>query len=250
MKGICAAIMMFTRLPLWRVVHVEKQHYAQALTYWPLVGFITGTTTWGVWYLTSSFFPLFIASILAIIARVWLTGALHEDGLADFCDGFGGGNSKEKILSIMKDSHIGSYGTIGLILYFMLYTAQLQAIPTVASAGIIIGADVLSKLCTAVMINTLPYARTEEQSKTRVVYRKTSLLKFAVITLCCLSLLWWIGTPLLGLLPLLLVALAFRQYFKWKIGGYTGDCCGATVLLTEQCFYLSSTFIYTSTLLP
>ena len=121
----------------------------------------------------------------------------------------------------MKDSHIGSYGTIGLILYFMLYTTQLQALPIAKSAGIIIGADVCSKLFTAIMINTLPYARTEEQSKTRVVYRKTSLLKFAAITLCCLSLLWWIGTPLLALLPLLLIVIAFRQYFKWKIGEET-----------------------------
>ena len=249
MKGFFAAIMMFTRLPLWRIVQVEKQHYAQALTYWPLVGFLTGTTLWGVWYLASSFLPAFVASLLAIIARIWLTGALHEDGLADFFDGFGGGNSKENILSIMKDSHIGSYGTIGLILYFMLYTTQLQALPIAKSAGIIIGADVFSKLFTAIMINSLPYARTEESSKTKVLYQKITPLSSIAITLFCIVTLWWIGTPLLAIVPLPLVVIGFRQYFKRKIGGYTGDCCGATVLFAEQCFYLSSTILYFSSFL-
>lgn len=248
MKGIIAAIIMFTRIPLWRLMQMDKQYYTQVLSYWPLVGFITGFTTWGVLYLASWVLPLFPACILAIAARVLLTGALHEDGLADFFDGFGGGTGKEKILSIMKDSHIGSYGTIGLILYFILYTSQLTSFYSLALPGVIIGADVFSKLCTAAMINTLVYARTEESSKNKVVYRKTRPAEFVIITLFCLIVLWFMHTPLLALIPTILTVICLRWYLKHKIGGYTGDCCGATVLIAEQFFYIGATIIYTYTL--
>ena len=107
MRSLLAAIMMFTRLPLWRIVNVDKRYFTDVIKYWPLVGFLTGTATGGVLWVAAQVVPLEVACILAIIARVLLTGALHEDGLADFFDGFGGGTSKDKILAIMKDSHIG-----------------------------------------------------------------------------------------------------------------------------------------------
>lgn len=244
MKGILAAIIMFTRLPLGKWVKIEKEYYSTVLNYWPLIGFITGTTTWGVLFLSSCFLPAFPACILAIIARVLLTGALHEDGLADFFDGFGGGNSKEKILNIMKDSHIGSFGTIGLILYFIFYTAQLQAINPNHLIGVIIGADVLSKLCTTLMINTLNYARNEEQSKNKIIYKKIPRPIFIGITIFCFAVLWFLNTPLLAIIPVCIILIGFRQYLKQKIGGYTGDCCGAIALLTEQSFYLSCSIYY------
>lgn len=247
-KGFLAAFMMFTRLPLWRIIQVDKKYYTQVLSYWPLVGFVTGFTTWGVLYVTSQVMPLLPACILAIAARILLTGALHEDGLADFLDGFGGGHDKEKILSIMKDSHIGSYGTIGLIIYFIFYTAQLSSFYSLTLPGVIIGADVLSKLCSAAMISTLSYARTEESSKNKVVYRRTPVTEFIVISLFCLVALWLLHTPLLALIPTMFIVGCLRWYFKRKIGGYTGDCCGATVLIAEQFFYIGTTIIYTYSL--
>ena len=108
MKSLFAAIILFTRLPLWRIVRVDKKQYAEILLYWPIVGFLTGATTWGTLYLASWAMPLLPACVIAVIARLLLTGALHEDGLADFFDGFGGGHDKAGILRIMKDSHIGS----------------------------------------------------------------------------------------------------------------------------------------------
>lgn len=245
MKSILAALMMFTRLPLWRFMQVDKKYYSNILLYWPLVGFLTGVTTWGTLYLASLVMPLLPACVLAITARLLLTGALHEDGLADFFDGFGGGHDKESILRIMKDSHIGSYGTIGLIAYFLLYTSLLSSFYSLSVAGVIIGADVLSKLCTAVMINTLPYARTEESSKTKVLYRKISLLEFCPVAVVCLVVLWLLSAPLLALIPVVLAVIVLRWYFHHKIGGYTGDCCGAAVLLAEQSFYIGATILYT-----
>ena len=95
MRSLLAAIMMFTRLPLWRIVNVDKRYFTDGIKYWPLVGFLTGTVTGGVLLLAAQIVPLEVACILAIIARILLTGALDEDGLADFFVGFCGGTSKE-----------------------------------------------------------------------------------------------------------------------------------------------------------
>lgn len=244
MKGFLAALMMFTRLPLWRVVQVEKKYYSDILLYWPLVGFLTGLTTWGILVLSTQVLPLGAACILAIAARLILTGALHEDGLADFFDGFGGGRNKEQILHIMKDSRMGSYGTIGLIVYFLLYFSFLFSLSPQTWAATIIGADVLSKLSTAAMISTLPYARTEASSKTQVLYRSLPLLPFICIAVLCLAGLTLLSAPFWALIPTLLTAIVLRMYLKHKINGYTGDCCGASVLLAEQAFYLGSMIFY------
>lgn len=248
MRSFLAALMMFTRLPLWRIVRVDKKHYSNVILYWPLIGFLTGVTTWGTLYLASLVMPLLPACVIAVIARLLLTGALHEDGLADFFDGFGGGRDKESILRIMKDSHIGSYGTIGLITYFLLYVSLLGSFNSPAIPGVIIGADVFSKLCTAIMVNSLSYARTEEESKTKVLYRKIRIYEFAAISFPCVLALWLMSTPFLALIPAILAILCLRCYFKYKIGGYTGDCCGAAVLLTEQFFYIGATIVYTYSL--
>ena len=103
----------------------------------------------------------------ALLARLLVTGALHEDGLADFCDGFGGGTSREKILSIMKDSHIGTYGVLGLLFYFGLLWNLLSTLSLSLACMAVASGDAWSKFCSAQIINILPYARKEEESKAK-----------------------------------------------------------------------------------
>ena len=244
MRTLLAALMMFTRLPLWRVVQVDKRYYRGILHCWSMVGFLTGAVTWGVLWLSAQVLPLLPACVLAVAARLLLTGALHEDGLADFFDGFGGGHDRESRLRIMKDSHIGSYGVIGLMAYFLLYVSLLYSLPPGSWAASILAADVLSKLMTAAMIDSLPYARTEETSKTKVLYNRLNYVRFNLITAGCAVVLYFLGSSFWGLLPALLVSLGLRFYFKRKINGYTGDCCGAAVLLTEQAYYLGTVIAF------
>ncbi len=244
MRTLLAALMMFTRLPLWRVVQVDKRYYRDILHCWSMVGFLTGAVTWGVLWLSAQVLPLLPACVLAVAARLLLTGALHEDGLADFFDGFGGGHDRESRLRIMKDSHIGSYGVIGLIAYFLLYVSLLYSLPPGSWAASILAADVLSKLMTAAMIDSLPYARTEETSKTKVLYNRLNYVRFNLITAGCAVALYFLASSFWGLLPALLVSLGLRFYFKRKINGYTGDCCGAAVLLTEQAYYLGTVIAF------
>ena len=245
---VLAAFIFFTRLPFWRIKEVPAKYFKRIVPYWPIAGWLTGGIMVGILWIAAQILPISIAWVLAILSRLLITGCLHEDGLADFFDGFGGGHDKAGILRIMKDSHIGSYGTIGLILYFILYVSLLSSFYSLALPGVIIGADVLSKLCTAVMINTLPYARTEEESKVKVLYRKIRLCEFVLVALPCLTALWLMSTPFLALIPTLLILTGLRWYFKRKIGGYTGDCCGASVLLAEQFFYIGATIVYTYSL--
>ena len=246
MKGFLASLMMLTRLPLWRIIKVDPRYYSDTLKYWPLVGFITGSTTLGVYWLASLYMPLLPASVLAILSRLLLTGALHEDGLADFLDGFGGGNNREQILTIMKDSHIGSYGTIGLIIYFLLYVSFLASFDPYLILPLILAADVLSKLCASIMISTLGYVRKAEESKAKLIYRKVRWGESIFIAVLCLIPFLFLKDILFlfAIFPALLATVVMRIYLKKRIGGYTGDCCGASVLIIEQFFYLGCIIIY------
>lgn len=247
-QRIYAALIFFTRLPLWRLYQPPQQCYKTVVEHWPMAGWLTGGVMAATVYFGSTLFPFHVALVIAIIARVMFTGALHEDGLADFFDGFGGGgNDRERILRIMKDSHTGTYGVLGLILYFALLYATLHSLtPTVAALAIFAG-DAYSKMIAAQIIMFLPYARTEETSKMHVVYRKMSIragiLLFLQGTLPMLPLIYASINGMALRWDLLIFVPCIVMYFLYymmlrKIKGYTGDCCGALFLIIELSFYL------------
>lgn len=121
-------------------------------------------------YVGSLYMPYMVAVVLAMIVRLLVTGALHEDGLADFLDGFGGGGSdRSRILSIMKDSHIGTYGVLGLLMYELLLITTLCSLSPELAALTILMADPFSKMVTAQLIMMMPYARNEEEAKNKTV---------------------------------------------------------------------------------
>jgi adenosylcobinamide-GDP ribazoletransferase len=179
---IWAALIFFTRLPFWRLHQPPKECYQTVVEHWPLAGWITGAAMAATLYFGSWYLPYMVAVILAIVVRLLITGALHEDGLADFLDGFGGGgNNRERILAIMKDSHIGTYGVIGLICYELLLFSALFAMPPALAALTILAADPYAKMVTSQLIIMMPYARNIEESKARTVYRKISEVRLNII---------------------------------------------------------------------
>ena len=236
MKNIAAALTLFTRLPVWKWIDIPQSCYSTAVVYWPLTGWFTGSLTAGLFWLTAQILPAIPAVVVALTGRTLLTGALHEDGLADFCDGFGGGHSGEKILSIMKDSHIGTYGVIGLIMYYLWYASFVSSLSVqVAAAGILVS-DVFAKTCAAQITNLLPYAR-PEGAKNRIKYtRMTAGQLLIVIVAGCLPLALLfhldIWLPLAAILPVLTTAVLIIM-MRRRLGGYTGDCCGAVCLIDE-----------------
>lgn len=236
MKGFAAALTLFTRLPLWKWIEIPSSSYSTAVVFWPLAGWLSGALDTGIFLGMSFLIPVLPALILAIVVQLCFTGALHEDGLADFCDGFGGGRDKEGVLCIMKDSHIGTYGVIGLICYYLLLISLLGSMPRLMIALTILAADPFSKFCASQLINLLPYAR-KEGAKNRISYSRMTFLQFILnLIFGCLPLLPLLLyepiTSLAVLFPLLSL-LCMVLYMKHRIGGYTGDCCGATYLICE-----------------
>ena len=260
LKRILASLMFFTRIPLWRLVTVEKGYFERVVPLWPLAGWLTGgvmaVVCWGAMAIG---LPPSVSVILALASRVLLTGALHEDGFADFCDGFGGGTSRERTLAIMKDSHIGTYGMLGLVIYYLLLSAILtHLLEDGLSPLVFIVADSACKWISSTINYFLPYARPESEAKNLLIYERTPwgeriislILGLApaclFIYLCQLSIVncqlstvnCQLSTFALSLLPAAIVAAALFLLMRRRIGGYTGDCCGATFILTELVFYL------------
>ena len=250
---IWAAFIFFTRVPFWRLHEPPRECYKTVVEHWPLTGWLTGGAMAATLYFGSMVMPCPVVIILAILVRLLITGALHEDGLADFLDGFGGGgNNREHILAIMKDSHIGTYGVLGLIVYELLLAAALWSIAASPhslgeNAGMaalaVLGADPYAKMVTAQLIQMMPYARKEDEAKAKMVYRKINT--WAGISLAIQGLLpmaaflYLTGLPweLIIFLPCLVMYFLFLLIWQ-KLHGYTGDCCGAVCLLVELTVYL------------
>lgn len=241
---IWAAFIFFTRLPFWRLHEPPKECYKTVVEHWPLTGWLTGGAMAATLYFGSMIMPYLVAVIAAIIVRLIITGALHEDGLADFLDGFGGGGKdRQRILDIMKDSHIGTYGVLGLIMYELLLGAALLSMSPEMAALTILAADPYSKMVTSELIIMMPYARTEETAKNKTVYRKIDWKAGVGLAiqglLPMVAFLWYTGLSWEMIIFLPCLVMYFLYLLIWRrIHGYTGDCCGAVCLLVELAVYL------------
>ena len=249
-----AALIFFTRLPFWKIFQPPKESYRAVVEFWPLTGWLTAAVMASVLYFGSLVMPYGLAVAAAILARLLLTGALHEDGLADFCDGFGGGgNDRQRVLDIMKDSRIGTYGVIGLISYLALLWICLSYLPPLTAALAIFAADPFSKMLASQIIQMMPYARTSQEAKNRTVYRKIGMK--SAISLAFQGLLPSIPFILFAgmnsSLEFLIFVPCLVMYFLylkiWRtLHGYTGDCCGALFLLVELSVYITLSITYYS----
>ena len=144
LKLFLLALSFYTRLPHPQTL--DYKQLPQAAVYLPLIGWLVGGICALVFYLADLLWPQTTAVILALIAGILLTGALHEDGFADVCDGFGGGMDKQRILEIMKDSHIGVYGFLGLLLMLLLKISVLSAMPAAAVPLVLLAGHSISRL--------------------------------------------------------------------------------------------------------
>ncbi|MCM1311902.1 MAG: adenosylcobinamide-GDP ribazoletransferase [Bacteroides sp.] len=237
-----AAFIFFTRLPFWRIANVPKEYYERVVPLWSMTGWLTGSVMAATFCIATYFFPTNVCIIMAIISRLLITGALHEDGFADFCDGFGGGTSRERVLEIMKDSHIGSYGVIGLAVYYILIFSLISNLPESIIPHAFITADTYSKYLCSHIINVLPYARKESEAKNKLVYHRMTVCDILISTFFgLLSFIFFIHSTSL-IIPMaasaLIILMLFRM-MKHRIKGYTGDCCGAAFIITETVFYIA-----------
>jgi adenosylcobinamide-GDP ribazoletransferase len=232
--------MFYTRFPVREVKGWSENMLNKSTRYFPLIGVLVGAVTAFSFFAASRVFPVSLALILAMAVSVLFTGAFHEDGFADFCDGFGGGHTKERILEIMKDSRIGTYGTIGLLLMFGTKYASLVQVEEARIPFILIAGNAFSRIFPVLLIYTANYARLDATSKTKPVGKADSVfsLIFALATgnLLLVFLHW--QEIVFVIILLTVVFLLFRMYIIKRLGGYTGDVLGALQQITEVLYYL------------
>ncbi|HEY4208497.1 MAG TPA: adenosylcobinamide-GDP ribazoletransferase [Puia sp.] len=225
----------------------DPDYLNKAPKYFPVVGWIVGG--WSA--LTFLIFMKLVSSdvgiLASIVAGIMLTGAFHEDGFADVCDGFGGGWTKEKILLIMKDSRVGAFGVIGLISILAGKFLLLRELPPARSfIGAVIAAHSISRLMAVLTIQWSDNVTDPEHNKSRPVtsrrLSKGELTLAAILGVLPLAFFPW---PFwLVILPAAYTTYEMIKYFRKWIGGYTGDCLGAIQQVTELTVYLGWVIVW------
>jgi len=238
------ALGFFTRIPVPSWVPWSPERLNHAARYFPLIGWVVGAAGAATAALALTVLPATVAVVLSMAVTIRLTGAFHEDGWADACDGLGGGWERLQVLTIMKDSRIGTYGAVGLVLMLFAKAAalvELAAHGTWALAAALIAAHALSRLASTSLIHTLEYVREDELSKAKPLARKLSRRERLIAAFTGSTPLLLLGLPaaLLAAGAVALVTLYCVRLFQRRLGGYTGDCLGAAQQLTELTCYLA-----------
>jgi adenosylcobinamide-GDP ribazoletransferase len=237
------AVQFLTRLPVPRSLNSSETDIGKAAAFFPLVGVIVGGASALAFVGLYRILPLPAAVFLAIVFGAFLTNGFHEDGLADSFDGFGGGWTKDRVLEIMRDSRIGTYGTLALIFLILGKFIFLSSLPSGQIWRWLIVAHAAARWTTLPLCAWLPYARPEGQGK--LVAKQVGVLEALTGSLTVLLVVWLLPWPaaVVALLVTLLVTLVSGLYFRARLQGITGDCLGATNQLTEVALYLTSVIL-------
>lgn len=243
------AVGFLTRLPIPKHITFSQQGLNNAAIYFPVIGAFLGLLQAALIYFASSSFSIELSVIISMIVLVIVTGAFHEDGLADSADGFGGGWSSAQILAIMKDSRLGTYGVLTLILSLLLkwqIIVDLEksfAPQPVLIFSIFIIAASLSRANAVLMMGVLPYCQLDQESKVKPIVQQFSALNISIVVVMKLLVIfgavYFLSSTFLWLIPLQLTILYLaRRYFNHRLSGYTGDALGALQQVNELLIYL------------
>jgi len=239
LRLLLTAVQYFTRIrvPAW-VGHAQEQ-LAGAIRYFPVVGLIVGASGAATLWLAAQVLPAPLPAILATVVTVLMTGAIHEDGLADTCDGLGGGATRERALEIMKDPRIGAFGAIALVLALLLKTSALSLMTLWTAMTALFAAHAFSRFCAVLFSFAGRYVGSAERSRAAPVVTRVRIGDVLVAALFGLPALLLCGRDAIVavVVALALLGLLFRWCVK-RIGGYTGDTLGAAQQVAEIGFYL------------
>lgn len=239
---ILLAAEFLTRVPVAPAAAYSPSRFSESVRHYPLVGLIIGSCAAGVFVICTVLLPHTVAVLLSTAATMLLTGAFHEDGLADTFDGIGGGVTAERSLEIMRDSRLGTYGTAALLMALLLKVSALNSLSAAATAVALICAHGLSRWSSVLVIATSTYVRSEGTGKPTAAGISSGALVFAsVIALSSflLPLTYLSAAAAAGALGGMAAGhVLMRLFFERKIGGYTGDCLGAVQQVSELGIYL------------
>lgn len=233
------AVMFLTRVPCPAWIGFSEDILNSSCRYFPLVGLLIGTGSAGILLLANLFWAPGVAVLLAMVSSVLITGAFHEDGFSDTCDGFGGGWGKEQILAIMKDSRIGAYGVIGIFFVLGMKFALLASMPVEVAAGALVVAHATSRFVSTSFILTHDYLRDDGFSKVKPLASGMKRSDFLIGAATAGSALMLVPGCAFGLiLSLAVVRVVLIRCFFRSLGGYTGDVLGAVQQVSELVVYL------------
>jgi adenosylcobinamide-GDP ribazoletransferase len=232
------ALQFLTRVRVKRIDPFPDDWLPRSAKYMPLVGALIGVVAGAVLLISAAIFPAPVPIVIGLSASILLTGALHEDGLADTVDAFGGGTSRERCLEIMKDSRIGTYGALALIMTLALKGTALAEVDPVSAARVLIAGHVGARLAAVLALAILPYAGGESAKVSRTTSSMTpselavAIASAVVVGFCVLDATAFILATVIALVAAAIIAWIARR----KIGGYTGDVLGAVEQVYETAF--------------
>jgi adenosylcobinamide-GDP ribazoletransferase len=236
MNPFFAALAFLTKIPVPGQEKINEDALIKSSAYFPAVGMIMGGILLLSYNLLQYLFPFnpSITAVLLLALWVFLTGALHLDGLADTFDGIGGGITIEDRLRIMKDTHTGTFGMVAVILLLLLKYNFLFNLEGLKLAGALFFSPLLGRWAMVVLMYTTPYARKKE-SLGRPFIEKIGTNQLAVATVSTLAAGFLYPRFFFPfLLPLTVLSIAIsRMFFLRKLGGITGDCLGTVNELIE-----------------
>ena len=230
------AVGFLTRIPMLVSIDYSQKLMNQCSVYFPLVGLLLGALYVGLFALLGLFCSPLVSVLLVLCFHLFITGAFHEDGLADSVDAFGGGYTVEKRLEIMKDSRIGTYGTIALVLALALKVALLVESHHIMLALLL--APAISRQTPLLLMSFLNYVTDPDTSKSKPVaegfsHRRLWYSSGFTLLVALVFSAWLPGLWLLAPVAVVGTALLWGWYLKRQLGGYTGDALGASVVFCE-----------------
>lgn len=255
LRHFLLAVQFFTRIPVtgrladW--VGYSPEMLRASSAYFPLVGAVVGCVAAAVFAGVSTLMPLnawtsAVAAVLSTVASVLLTGAFHEDGLADVADGLGGSYSRERALEIMKDSRVGAFGVYAAVLVMaskFSLLAWLGSVSLLQTCAALVLAHVSSRTASLLLIRAMPHVGDTANSKSKPLADQISLKSLSIAWLWQGLVMWalfqYLGwrSELLALGLCLLAALLMGRLFWRRLQGFTGDCLGATQQVCEIACY-------------
>ena len=240
LESFFGAVRFFTRLPVPAWVGHSTEALNRSARYFPAVGLLVGSIGALVFLGAMRLWPQPVAVLLSMAATIYATGAFHEDGLADTVDGLGGGWDKLRILEIMKDSRVGSYGVVAMVLALLGKFLLLNSLDAALVPWALLAGHAASRFCSTLLLATMTYVREDLLSKAKPLATQLSTVELAValffvlLALIPLSLENALAGCVLAAISTWWLAAKFNRW----LGGYTGDCLGATQQVSELAFYL------------
>ncbi len=243
-KSFLIALKFLTIFPVGKNLDMQKRGVAQSMVYFPLVGALIGLLLVAVDFIFKIFFPSFIVNIFILIFLALITGALHLDGFIDSMDGLLSGKGEKKILKIMRDSRIGSFGVLAVIFLILLKLSFLNEIVSGIRYPILILMPIISRWAVVYAAKKFPYAR--ETSGTGEPFAKfigTRELIYATVFTAILAILLMQLKGIIILFIAFLILLLLTSWINKKIHGMTGDTYGAIIEIVEVVILISAYFI-------